>query len=87
MTSSFHLIDWLIVGAYLVAMGGVGVYFSRRQKSLHQYLLADQRMGWLPIGLSLMAALNSGMDYLMQPSSTIPSQSLSIASQVVSLVW
>ncbi len=71
MTSSFHLIDWLIVGAYLVAMGGVGVYFSRRQKSLHQYLLADQRMGWLPIGLSLMAALNSGMDYLMQPSSTI----------------
>ena len=28
-------------------------------------------MGWLPVGLSLMAALNSGMDYLMQPSSTI----------------
>jgi SSS family solute:Na+ symporter len=28
-------------------------------------------MSWLPVGLSLMAALNSGMDYLMQPSSTI----------------
>jgi SSS family solute:Na+ symporter len=71
MTSSFHLIDWLIVGLYLAAMGGVGIYFSRRQKSLSQFLLADRRMGWLPIGLSLMAALNSGMDYLMQPSSTI----------------
>ena len=71
MASSFHLIDWLIVGAYLAAMGGVGVYFSRKQTSLNQFLLADAAMGWLPVGLSLMAALNSGMDYLMQPSSTI----------------
>jgi SSS family solute:Na+ symporter len=71
MSSSFHLIDWIIVGAYLAAMGGVGVYFSRRQTTLQHFLLADKRMGWLPVGLSLMAALNSGMDYLMQPSSTI----------------
>ena len=52
-------------------MASIGVYFSRRQTSLDQYILAERRMGWLPVGLSLMAALNSGMDYLMQPSSTI----------------
>jgi Na+/proline symporter len=28
-------------------------------------------MTWLPVGLSLMAALDSAIDYLMQPSSTI----------------
>jgi Na+/proline symporter len=71
MSGSFHLVDWVIIAAYLAAMAGVGIFFSRRQSTLSQYLLADQRMGWLPIGLSLMAALNSGMDYLMQPSSTI----------------
>ena len=71
MQSSFHLIDWVIVGAYLLAMAAVGIYFSRRQTSLDQYLRAEQSMGWLPVGLSLMAALNSGMDYLMQPSATI----------------
>ena len=71
MQSSFHVIDWVIVGAYLLAMALVGVYFSRKQSSLDQYLRAEQSMGWLPVGLSLMAALNSGMDYLMQPSSTI----------------
>src|SRR5687768_8054901 len=71
MRSSFHPIDWVIVAVYLLVMAGVGVYFSRRQTSLQRYLLASQRMGWLPVGLSLMAALNSGMDYLMQPSSTI----------------
>ena len=71
MTSSFRSIDWLIIAAYLMLMAGVGIYFSRRQRNLDQYMLADRGMGWLPVGVSLMAALNSGMDYLMQPSSTI----------------
>ena len=61
----------MIVAAYLVAMALVGIYFSRKQTSLDQFLRAEQSMGWLPVGLSLMAALNSGMDYLMQPSATI----------------
>jgi SSS family transporter len=71
LTSSFHTIDWIIIVLYLAGMAGVGVYFARRQSSLDHYVLADRKMGWLPVGLSLMAALNSGMDYLMQPSSTI----------------
>ena len=71
MQSSFHFIDWVIVAVYLVAMALVGIYFSRKQTSLDQYLRAERNMGWLPVGLSLMAALNSGMDYLMQPSATI----------------
>ena len=71
MQSSFHALDWAIIAIYLVAMAAIGVYFSRKQTSLDQYLLAERNMGWLPVGLSLMAALNSGMDYLMQPSSTI----------------
>lgn len=71
MTSSFRPIDWAIIALYLALMAGVGIYFSRRQRNLDQYMLADRGMGWLPVGVSLMAALNSGMDYLMQPSSTI----------------
>ena len=71
MQSSFHALDWAIIAIYLLAMAAIGVYFSRKQTNLDQYLLAERSMGWLPVGLSLMAALNSGMDYLMQPSSTI----------------
>jgi len=71
MVSSFRTIDWIIIGCYLASMAGIGIYFSRRQKNLDEYIRAEQRMGWLPVGVSLMAALNSGMDYLMQPSSTI----------------
>ena len=71
MPNSLHALDVIIILIYLAALAGVGVYFSRRQANLDEFFLARQSMAWLPVGLSLMAALNSGIDYLMQPSSTI----------------
>jgi SSS family transporter len=69
--ATFAFLDAVIVIAYLIALAAVGVYFSRQQRTLDQYLVAHHSMAWLPVGLSLMAALNSGIDYLMQPSATI----------------
>src|SRR5215471_9413615 len=69
--TSLHPLDIVIIVLYLAMLGGIGVYFSQRQKSLDEYFLAKQSMAWLPVGLSLMAALDSAIDYLMQPSSTI----------------
>src|SRR5438067_447001 len=71
MQASLHPLDLAIVVSYLVALATVGIYFARRQSSLDEFFLARQSMAWLPVGLSLMAALNSGIDYLMQPASTI----------------
>src|SRR5580765_4466636 len=71
MQTSFSVLDAAIIVAYLAVLTGVGLYFSRRQRSLDEYFLARRSMTWLPVGLSLMAALDSAIDYLMQPSSTI----------------
>lgn len=71
MNTHFHWIDVIIIVGYLVALTSIGVYFSRRQSSLEDFFLAGRSMGWLPVGLSLMAALNSGIDYVMGPSATI----------------
>src|SRR5258708_39711406 len=71
MANALHAVDVMIVLVYLAALTGVGVYFSRRQANLQEFFLARQSMTWLPVGLSLMAALDSAIDYLMQPSSTI----------------
>src|SRR5882672_12970544 len=71
MNTAVHLLDFAIIGVYLSMLTAVGVYFSRRQQTLDEYFLARQSMTWLPVGLSLMAALDSAIDYLMQPSSTI----------------
>lgn len=71
MPNTLHALDAFILATYLAALAGVGVYFSRRQTSLDDFFLARQSMAWLPVGLSLMAALDSAIDYLMQPSATI----------------
>jgi SSS family transporter len=79
-----HLIDVCILAAYLAALAGIGIYFSRRQLKLEDFFLARRGMSWLPVGLSLMAALNSGIDYLMVPSTTIK---FGIVILVVNLTW
>jgi SSS family solute:Na+ symporter len=71
MASTFTALDLGIVVAYLAALALVGAYFSRRQTSAEAFLVAGRRMAWFPVGMSLMAALNSGIDYLTQPSATI----------------
>lgn len=71
MTATLSAPDLVIIVGYLVALAAIGVFFSRRQTSLETFLVAGRRMSWLPVGLSLMAALNSGIDYLTQPSATI----------------
>jgi SSS family transporter len=60
-------VDVAVVMVYLMLLVGIGAYFSRRQKSMEQYFLAGRSMGWIPVGMSLMAALNSGIDYLAGP--------------------
>src|SRR5256885_13398383 len=71
METNFSWIDAGLILAYMLMLTLIGVYFSRRQKNLEEYFLASRSMSWLPIGMSLMAALNSAIDYVMQPSSII----------------
>src|SRR5690349_3943490 len=68
MPTHFGLLDALILFAYLAMLTLIGVYFSRKQRNIEEYFLASRSMSWLPIGMSLMAALNSGIDYVQQPS-------------------
>jgi SSS family transporter len=68
---SLTSLDLAVIVGYLAVLAGIGVAFSRRQTSLEAFLVARGGMAWLPVGLSLMAALNSGIDYLTQPSATI----------------
>jgi solute:Na+ symporter, SSS family len=65
---AFHFLDGLVIVIYLVALVLIGAYFSKRQKSLEDFMKGGKRLGWLPIGVSLMAALNSGIDFVQTPA-------------------
>ncbi|MFH1922723.1 MAG: hypothetical protein ABIP48_22900, partial [Planctomycetota bacterium] len=81
---SLHPVDLCILLAYLLTLAWIGVYFAKRQFKREDFFLARKGMTWLPIGLSLMAALNSGIDYLMQPSAVIK---YGLVLLVVNLSW
>ena len=69
--SSLHVIDMAVIAVYLSMTLGVARYFMRRQKSSSEFLLASHDIGWFAIGLSLLASLNSALDYIVGPGSYI----------------
>ena len=71
MSVQIHAIDVIILVVYLGMLAGIGLYFSKRQTNLDEFFRAHRGIAWFPVGLSLMAALNSGLDYLMMPWSVI----------------
>jgi solute:Na+ symporter, SSS family len=67
-----HFIDWIVCAVYLIGITGLGVFFYfRGAKSTKEYFLAGKNMGWLPVGLALMATLTSGIGYLGQPAGAV----------------
>jgi sodium-coupled monocarboxylate transporter 8/12 len=55
---------------YMALLIGVGVYFTRQQRGLKSYLLADQNIHWIIVAVSVLAALFSGITYLGAPAQT-----------------
>ena len=46
VTSGLRALDWSIVIAYLAAIIGVGVAFSRRNRSADAYFKGGGRLAW-----------------------------------------
>jgi SSS family transporter len=60
-------IDWVVLIATLAAIVIYGVWKGRRQRRLAEYLLADRRMQWYTIALSVMATQASAITFLSTP--------------------
>src|SRR5437667_4317777 len=67
-----HYVDWIVCAVSLAGITGLGVFFYfRSPKTTKEYFLAGRSMGWLPVGLALMATLTSGIGYLGQPAGAV----------------
>jgi SSS family solute:Na+ symporter len=61
------LIDWIILSITLLSIIGYGVWKSRGTKNIEGYLLADRKMPWYHVGLSVMATQASAITFLSAP--------------------
>ena len=65
-------IDFVVCAAYLLGITGLGVFFYfKGEKTSKEFFLASRSMGWLPVGLSLMATLTSGIGFIGQPAGLV----------------
>ena len=67
MEYEFGLLNWSIVGAYIVFALGMGVYLSKRVKTAEHYYLGDRTTPWWAIGLSVVATYIGALTFLGGP--------------------
>ncbi len=60
-------IDWFVLIATLLIIVIYGIYRSRNQKNLKNYLLDSQSAKWWTVGLSVMATQASAITFLSTP--------------------
>lgn len=71
VTSTFSLVDYVVFALLLVLSLAIGLYHAYRgwgRHSIGQLLLADRKMGCLPVALSLLATFQSAVAILGVPS-------------------
>ena len=61
-----HTLDYGVILAYLLVSVGLGIYFGRNQ-TRQEFFAAGNSMGWLPVGLSVMATQASAITFLSTP--------------------
>jgi len=61
MLAALSPVDYGVLALYLGALIALGVYFSGRQRTSTEFLLASRSLGWLPLGMSLTATLALGL--------------------------
>ncbi|HTN47590.1 MAG TPA: sodium:solute symporter [Flavipsychrobacter sp.] len=60
-------IDWIVLVVTLFIIVAYGMWKSRNTKNIEGYLLADRRLPWYHVGLSVMATQASAITFLSAP--------------------
>src|ERR1043165_9563661 len=60
-------IDWIVLGFTLLSIVLYGMWKSRGTRNIHGYLLADKKLPWYHVGLSVMATQASAITTLSAP--------------------
>ena len=65
---SFGVLNFTLLGGYLLAMVGIGFYFSKRNKSTDDYFRGGQRLPGWAAGLSIFATMLSSITFIAIPA-------------------
>ncbi|MBE3096691.1 MAG: sodium/solute symporter [Planctomycetes bacterium] len=66
----FGALNYAVLGVYLLALVGMGVYFSKREKTTDDYFRAGRRVPWWAAGLSIFGTQLSALTFMAIPAKT-----------------
>lgn len=66
--SAFGGLDYAAITIYLLALIGIGVFFSFRNKSTDDYFRGGQRVPWWAAGCSIFATMLSSLTFMSVPA-------------------
>ena len=64
----FSVLDWTVLGSYLLVLVLMGVYFARRENSTEDFFLAGRRIPWWAAGISIFATQLSAITFMAIPA-------------------
>jgi len=64
----FQPLDYIVLGAYLLALVAIGFYIAPREKSTEDFFLAGRRVPWWAAGLSIFGTQLSAITFLSIPA-------------------
>lgn len=67
--SSLAFIDYILIGAYLVAVIAIGIRAARKQKTTSDYFVANRRIPAYAVGFTMMATTISSATFVAIPGS------------------
>jgi len=67
-SKQFGLINYIVLFGYLLAMVGVGVYFTRKNKNTNDFFRGGQSIPWWAAGCSIFATMLSSLTFTGIPS-------------------
>ena len=64
----FTALDWFVLFAYLLLSLAIGLWVSRGNKNLKEYMFGGGSMPWVAVGISLIATSVSATTFLGAPA-------------------
>ncbi|MDR1789465.1 MAG: sodium:solute symporter [Opitutaceae bacterium] len=65
---AFGLLNYTALAAYLLAVFGVGVWFTRQNKNTDDFFRGGQSVPWWAVGVSIFATMLSSITYMSMPA-------------------